>query len=88
MSASFIAVLILMKVLEISAIIFVPWLITRLILFRFFQDIRDLFVDPEPIEHFAAWASGFFTIIICFILIGGGIVLWEVNVIWLTALLG
>jgi len=88
MSASFIAVLILMKILEISAIVFVPWGLTRLILSRFHRDIKDLFYDSNIGDHFIAWLCGLVTIMVCGILIGGGFALLEVNIIWLTTLLG
>jgi hypothetical protein len=88
MSASFIAVLILMKVLEISAFIFVPWGITRFILSRFHRDVEDLFDDAGPMEHFCAWFCGFVTIIVTILVVMGIYCLWQVNIIWLTALLG
>jgi hypothetical protein len=88
MSASFIAVLILMKVLEISVFIFVPWGITRFILSRCHRDIKDLFWDSNIGDHFIAWLCGLVTIMVCGIIIGAGCALLEVNIVWLTALLG
>ena len=91
MSASFVVMLILMKILEISAIVFVPWGLMKFIgLFN--DDVRHMFYDVTPLERILIWVLGVcITIVTCLTSVGivlGINALWHANIVWLTALLG
>ena len=87
MSASFVAVLILMKVLEICAIALIPVGVTRLV-GVFNKDVRDMFISATPAEYLMIWLLGVLFMLLIGIIIVSIIGLLHINITWLTPLLG